>query len=147
MQLVFLKFREIIKRVLHRDVKPHWIRNFVMNSLKFSYKRSSSRSIKTKSVNSIYAQVIFSARLLSRIIENKLVINIDESSYSRSVKTNYSWLMRAQNNWIVNTLFLRKNYFNMRISLWWLMDFNEHRQDYNEWWFLHICIHIAKLHR
>ena len=102
-----------VKEFFNRDIKPHWIRNFIKNSLKYSFKRGSSRNKRAKSNLSIYAQAVFSSKLMTRILQDRLIINIDESSYGRSIRNNYSWLPKSQNSGIINTM------WSGRLTLIW----------------------------
>ena len=51
----------------------------------------------------MYLWSIFSSRILSAVYEKRLIVNIDESSYNRSVKSNYSWLPIGCSSPILNT--------------------------------------------
>ena len=72
-----MKLNEILKE----DLKPQWIKNFIKSKLRYSFKRGSTRNHRAKSDSSIYAQTIFSRELMNRILEDRLVLSIDESSF------------------------------------------------------------------
>ena len=101
---MFLKFRIRLKETLNKDIKPHWIRSFIKNSLRYSFKRGSTRNSRAKSNTSVYSQAVFSSKLMARILEDRLIVNIDESSFGRSVRNNYSWLPKAQSSGIINVM-------------------------------------------
>ena len=48
-------------------------------------------------------QWIFSKKVMDYIDNKKLIFNIDESTFSRSIKCNYSWLPRGKSNAIINS--------------------------------------------
>ena len=50
---------------------------------------------------------------MNRILEERLVFNIDESYFGRSIRTNYSWLPKSQNSGIINTM------WSGRLALIW----------------------------
>ena len=49
-----------------------------------------------------YVQSIFWSRILKELHKGKILINIDESSFTRSVKTMYSWLPSGKSSPILN---------------------------------------------
>ena len=88
--------------------------------MRYSFKRGTDRNVRAKSTVSVYQQSIFSAKLLSEIYDDTLIINIDENSFSRSVKSNYSWLPIRQSSDIINVS------SQGRISLTWGLMINGH---------------------
>ena len=93
-----------LNEALKKDLKQHWISIFIKSKLRYSFKRGSTKNHRAKSDSSIYAQTIFRWKLMNRIFEDRLVFNIDESSFGRSIRTNYSWLPKSQNSGIINTM-------------------------------------------
>ena len=79
------------------------IRNFISNELKYKYKRGCCRPLRSKSENLKHLWAIFSSRILGAVYENELIVNIDELSYNRSLKSNYSWLPTGDSYPILNT--------------------------------------------
>ena len=67
----------------------------------------------------MYQQSIFSTSLLFEIYDEELTINIDESSFSKSVKSNYSWFSIRQSS-IINV------YYQRKASLMWALMINGH---------------------
>ena len=63
----------------------------MQNELGYSYKRGASRSFFSKNPKLVYLQAVFAARMLSWINNSKVIINVDESSYTKSTKIDYSW--------------------------------------------------------
>ena len=67
------------------------IRNFMKDRMNMSYKRVKSRpsNINIKKIDKIRS--LFAVKLSKEITFNSLLININESSINRFVKSNYSW--------------------------------------------------------
>ena len=61
-------------------------------------------------------QAIFGCRMLEAIYNEQYLINVDEASYSRSVKTACSWLPCGKSNPIVNSRF--QGSANIIFALW-----------------------------
>ena len=85
------------------DRKESKVRAFIKEGLGYSYKRGWSRPSANKQRNSKLLQSIFSSRMLESLYEDVLLINVDESCYSRSIKTSYSWLPKGVSSPIINT--------------------------------------------
>ena len=88
----------------HFDTDRDWsvIKEFIKTELKYSYKKGSKRPVACKKEDLIYMQSIFSWRVLKDLHQGKLLVNIDESSYGRSIKRDYSWLPVGTSNPILN---------------------------------------------
>ena len=96
-----MKFRARIAQDLNTQPQLHSLRKFIKKELNYWYKRGSSRSISSKEPSCKYWQSIFSWRIISSIYSGQTIINVDESIFSRSVKSNYSWLPRGESSWIL----------------------------------------------
>ena len=70
--------------------------------LKYSYKIGCDRNNRAKSWSSIFLQAIFGCKILREIYKDSLIINIDESWFSRSVKSQNSWLPKNKSSGIIN---------------------------------------------
>ena len=101
-QSQYKKFKESIKQKF--EVERSWtsIKRYIKQELRFSYKKDSSRPIAWNFQEHIYLQFIFSWRMLREIRDEALLVNVDESSYNRSIKRNYSWLPEGSSNPIIN---------------------------------------------
>ena len=78
------------------------IKNLLKNILDYSYKRGSSIS-KTGTTKKIQIQQsVFSWRILSEILKDKYIINIDEASFNHNLKMEYSWLPKGITSAIIN---------------------------------------------
>ena len=71
--------------------------------LHYMYKKGAPRSYLSMNTRLKYLQSIWSWRMLIDLCQNVTYINVDESSFTKAVKTNYSWLPRGESNSIVNT--------------------------------------------
>ena len=96
-------FKNSIDKTFDSNTKELDIREFLRTDLRFSYKRGSSRPVTSKKKTSVYLWSIFSSRILSAVYKKRLIVNIDKSSYNRSVKSNYSWLPIGCSSPILNT--------------------------------------------
>ena len=92
-----------IDNAFESDVKAQDIRGFLSKELRYSYKRGSSRPRMSMKRKSKYLNAIFSSRMLLAWYNKDLIINLDESNYNRSVKSNYSWLPIGESSSIINT--------------------------------------------
>ena len=92
----------LIEQQLGWEIKQYWVSNFLKNELEYSYKRGSDRSTRVRSSTSICKQAIFWYKLIAKMPAGCLVINIDKSSFWRSVKQNYALLLKNQSSGIVN---------------------------------------------
>ena len=73
-----------------------------MKDLGYSYKKGWSRSILSDDPKLKYAQAVFGARMLTWLNNGNLIVNIDESIYSRSTKFNYTWLPKNKSSPVIN---------------------------------------------
>ena len=68
-----------------------------------SNKRGTSRSHLSANMSLKYWQSIFASRVLRDLFSGKIFINVDESSFTKSVRSDYSWLPVGENHPIINT--------------------------------------------
>ena len=78
------------------------IRSFIRQRLKYVYKRGLWRVITSKTSQFLYLQTLYSIRAFLSIFNNKILINCNESSFSRSFISWYSLLPYSQNHNILN---------------------------------------------
>ena len=100
---LLIKFKALTTEVLGCNPPYTAINEFIKKKQRYSFKRGSSRVPTSKRKESPYIQNIFWSKILKELHKNNLWINIDESTFSRSVKCNYSWLPKGQNYSIINT--------------------------------------------
>ena len=111
-----MEFRSRVKNLSGRNPTRGSIISFLKTDLKYRYKRGFSRSILSKEKKQKYMQAIFGCRMLEAIYNEQYLINVEEASYSRSVKTAYSWLPCGKSNPIVNSRF--QGSANIIFALW-----------------------------
>ena len=97
---------EKLSNVFGQRDRAKKIRQFMKSDMRYSFKKGSSRPFKVLSPKSDIMNGIFWWKLLSLICRDALIINIDESSFSRSVKSNYSWLPRGKGSSIIHNTIL-----------------------------------------
>ena len=76
-------------------------KKFVKKELNYWYKLISSWPTKNKDPNYKYLKSIFGWGVIREIYYGKTIINVDESIFSCSVKSNYSWLPWGESNCIL----------------------------------------------
>ena len=86
------------------DRSLYYIKRFIKDELWYTYKRGSSRVPLASDSKLKYLHWIFGLMIMNLISDGWTIINIDEASYTRSIKMDYSWLPRGYSNAIVNTL-------------------------------------------
>ena len=97
-----MRFSMNIESITQRRLPTHWIGKWIKEELGYVYKRGNSRSILSRNPKLKFMQCIFGDRVMRMISNKKVIINIDEATYSNSIKCNYSWLPRGQSNAIIN---------------------------------------------
>ena len=82
---------DFVNLKLNSEYSVSKIRCFMKRKLQLSFKRVKSRpaNINLQKINRIRS--LFAVKLTKEISTDTLLINIDESSINRDVKTNYSW--------------------------------------------------------
>ena len=79
--------------------------------MKYNYKKGSSRPPSCTTTRNQLFKGLLSIQLLSSLRSNKIVVNIDEWSFERSVKQNYSWLPIGKNWSIILASFSNGEWF------------------------------------
>ena len=80
----------------------HIIKNFVKNRWGYSYKRACSRPPKYAQSSIKSAKGLFCTELLRMLHREELIFNVDEWSFTRSVKSHYSWLPTGRSSALIN---------------------------------------------
>ena len=78
------------------------IKQFVAKDMRYSYKKGSSRPPKYATNTVQLVKVLYCTELLKLLIDGKVVVNVDESSFDRSIKNQYSWLPKGKSEAILN---------------------------------------------
>ena len=119
------KFREIIQGYLIANKTPWtakdlWsfllsktgiiiservVREILTRILKMKYKKGLSRLVTFDESRSILAKQLFSIKLCRLLDQFSLLINVDESSFSRMTTKNFSWIPKGKEQIIKNICF------------------------------------------
>ena len=73
--------------------------------LDFLANRRSSKTPACNKNRSKYIRPIYAGRLLNELYKGKCIVNIDESGFSKNVKTSCSWLPTGHSASIINEVF------------------------------------------
>ena len=90
----------------------HLLKRYFKDEMRLSYKKGKSRPVSFDLLKQEYLKSLFSADICSKINNFLLLVNVDESSFSRSMKLNYSWIEKGEDNTITNIG------FSSSISMW-----------------------------
>ena len=91
-----------VEAVLEDSYSEQKIKNFVKNEMKYSYKKGSSRPPVYATIRTQLAKVLFWTELLTFIGKGETIINLDESSFDRSTKLEFSWLPKGRSCQFIN---------------------------------------------
>ena len=94
-----------VKKRFWITIQKHQLIKFLKEHLNLSFKKGTSRPSHIKQRRLSIIKWLFSVRLTKRIASNSLLINIDESIFSRNTKRHYSWFRIGENCSINNTKF------------------------------------------
>ena len=132
------------------EIKAKDISNFIKKNLNYSYKKGSSTSFRGASRKIHLQQKIFSWRMLKNILMKKYIVNIDESSFNRDIKKEYSWLPRGVTSSIVNQIYsgsksLISAFWSDGEYVWALLDETVN----SDWfqWFLCVIKYFLKIRK
>ena len=78
------------------------VKQFIKNEMGYSYKKGWSRPYKYSTRRVLLVKTLYWSELLKLLIDGKGVVNIDESSFNRSIKNHYSWLPIGESASILN---------------------------------------------
>ena len=67
------------------------------------FKKASSRSILSNNPKLKYLQAVYSWKIFNFLNEGAYLVNVDECSISKSLRTHYSWLSKGKGAPIINT--------------------------------------------
>ena len=97
--------KEYIDDTNEADYPSRIIRNVMINDLNLSFKQCKSRPM-TFNVSKIKAaRKLFWAHFVGKLGPSTLIINVDESTFSRTSKINYSWSKKGRCVELKNTPF------------------------------------------
>ena len=138
-----------INKELSTSYSANFVRNVMKNDMKLTFKKVKWRPISID-LDRIYFIRWFFSIIFSKVVSDKvLLINIDESSINRSVKTSYSWgrkgqIIEAQNSTITGSA-------SMVLAIcsngaWISLVINETISSDNFTWFIKIMVNWLKSH-
>ena len=82
----------------------HTVRQFLKKVLNFSFKKSWSRPPKYMAPKTIITKGVFWIELLKSIHNQQVIFSVDEWSFTRAVKAEYSWLPVGKSSIVINDL-------------------------------------------
>ena len=95
-----------IKEELLADSEINLRRNMIVKILKdklnYSLKRVVQDQLRVQKQELTWLRELFSIKALKYILEEKTIVNIDETCFNRSLKTEYSWLPKNLTSSIIN---------------------------------------------
>ena len=97
--------KSYLKSKLDIDLPVQWIRKWLRNKFNYSFKRFSSKPINIDLEKLSKLRKIFSIKFSKNVNEDTLIINVDESTLSRSCKSFYSWSKKGQSTEFKNIIF------------------------------------------
>ena len=83
----------------------HIWRRLLTEKFGLSFKKTSSRPIRLDVKRHPWMKAIFWVKILKMLTRIQIILNMDETSLSRNLKVEYSWVIRGKPNWIRNTRF------------------------------------------
>ena len=97
-----LMVKKYVESELQESYSIQIIRKFVRTEMKYVYKKGSSRPPVYAAKRTQLVKALFWTELLSYIARGEIVININESSFDRTVKREFSWLPMGRSYQIIN---------------------------------------------
>ena len=95
--------KHYIETVTGIFISKQSIASFLRSSLGLSYKRVASRPTKINIPEKILKKIIFWLEFAYLIKPEHILVNIDETLFSRSTKINYSWTMKGVEASVTNS--------------------------------------------
>ena len=96
------KIREAVKNELGEIYSAHILRKYVKKWLRYSFKKAWSRPPKYAASATKMSKGWFSAELLKMVHKKQLIFRVDEWSFTRAVKAEYSWLPVGKSSSAIN---------------------------------------------
>ena len=96
--------------------KVEFIRKFMRNKAKIRYKKIKSRPSNVNFMKIGSTRRLFAVMFSKVINDNTLVINIDESSINRNLKSKYSWIFKGRSHEAKNVQF--SGSLNVIMAIW-----------------------------
>ena len=84
------------------EISRKRLRHIMKHQLRYSYIKGDLRPLKVASSKHIMTKGLFWTNYLNFIKDNTFILNIDESSFSRHITRNYSWLPTGSGGPVLN---------------------------------------------
>ena len=94
-----------VKRTSRIHLEQSQIRNYIRENLNMRYKKCKPRPITLDLERQNLLKMIFSIKIIQKMKERKLLINVDEATIGRNTKSEYSWSERGSSRAIWNIKF------------------------------------------
>ena len=91
-----------VRDCLGARIDPRTMRKFLKKELSMSFKRASSRPSSLDMQRQHRLKMLFALIITKRFERCSCILNIDESSFSRLTKTDYTWLKRGVSGTVKN---------------------------------------------
>ena len=78
------------------------VKQFVKEEMSYRFKKGWSRPPKYATKRTQLIKVLYWTEFLSMLVDGKTIVNVDESSFNRSTKSQYSWLPIGEGCQIIN---------------------------------------------
>ena len=96
------KIRKAIFNEFGETYSTYIVKSFIKKTLRFSFKKGWSRPPKYIQPKTIITKGVFWTDMLRMINKQQLIFNVDEWSFTRALKTEYSWLPVGESSMIIN---------------------------------------------
>ena len=106
------RIRNAVYDKFGKTYSPHIMNKFLKKVLNFSFKKSWSRPPKYMTSKTITAKGVFWIELLKSIYKQQVIFSVDEWSFTRAVKAEYSWLPVGKSSVVTNMTFIIKQFKN-----------------------------------
>ena len=98
------KIRKAVFEKFGKMYSPYIVKEFLKKELRYSFKKSWSRLPKYMTPSIKISKGFFWIELLRSIHSQKEIYSIDEWSFTRDVKWEYSWLPAGKRSMVINDL-------------------------------------------
>ena len=83
--------QQYVKNVSSIHLKQSQIKNYIGDSWNMRYKKCKSRPITLDQERQNLLKIMFSIKIIEKMKERKLLINVDEATVGRNTRNKYSW--------------------------------------------------------
>ena len=142
---------EVYQRKTRIKISREQLRSYMKNQLKYSYIKGSYRPVKIANSEHILHKWLFSIQFLKILLNGESIANCDESSFSRDVRRDYSWLPRGKGGEILNTEISNKTNLVLSVFpngswIWFIKDETITSRDFWIFLLIHSKITNKRIH-